>query len=380
MFFSSSQDITREWYISHKVNMEAGTNVGWVHVPSSALIPAQAAELWQVYDDGVKSGAEGWHDAPKLRVRVMSAKQHQAELHRLEEEQIQAMAQAQEAKSIMVEGQEEGDYQHGRMGMYELVEGKGVNGRGVWQLQGNSDSFLYFSRSNVMEWVISNRREMEAGEAVGWTRVTSRALTPDRVTKLWRLYDGVKSGAKGWHDAPKLRVRVMLAEQHQAEYARIAARYAYEAAAVAAAYDAAVAADHVANDALYAAGDAAGIVPGAIVRVKECFKSEVRKGFKKEIPAPTGKVIPGGKQDRNDGKCRVRYSKKVVWRHYPYQVELAVELAGGGGGGDAGAVGAASAVGAAGAAPGGAADPGAGAGAAGETTPRRRVPKRPVGK
>jgi hypothetical protein len=169
--------------------------------------------------DGVNS-AKGWHDAPKLQVRVMSAEQHQAELQRLEEEQIQAMAQAQEAKSIMVQGQEKDDYQHGRMGMYELVEGKVVNGRGVWQLQGNIDSFLYFSRRNIMEWVISNRREMEAGEAVGWLRVTSRALTPDRVTKLWRVYDGVSS-AKGWHDAPKLRVRVMSAEQHQAELQRL---------------------------------------------------------------------------------------------------------------------------------------------------------------
>ena len=33
----------------------------------------------------------------------------------------------------VVEGQEEGEHQHAMMGRYELMEGKVVNGRGVWK-------------------------------------------------------------------------------------------------------------------------------------------------------------------------------------------------------------------------------------------------------
>ena len=34
---------------------------------------------------------------------------------------------------LVVEGQEEGELHHDKMGYYELMEGKLMNGRGVWQ-------------------------------------------------------------------------------------------------------------------------------------------------------------------------------------------------------------------------------------------------------
>jgi uncharacterized protein YuzB (UPF0349 family) len=197
------------WWISRKEDMEAGKAAGWITVESSALTPDRATAQWHVCDSST------FHDAPKLRVYVMSAEQQHAELQRLAEEQAQAMVQAQEARSIMVEGQEEGDYQYGCMGMYELVEGKVVSGRGVWQHQGDNDLFLYFCSS--MAWYISSKESMEAGKAAGFVHVTSSALTPDQATTQWRV-----ANDSAFQDAPKLRVRVMSAEQQQAELQRLA--------------------------------------------------------------------------------------------------------------------------------------------------------------
>jgi hypothetical protein len=205
---------SRSWWISSKKTMEASKSTGWITVESSALTPDRATAQWCVID------GSSFRNAPKLRVYVMSAEQQQAELQRLAEEQAQAMAQAQEARSIMVEGQEEGDDQHGSMGMYELMEGKVLNGRGVWQNH-NRSCFMFFSWSSQdlsHQWFIDNKQGMEAGTNTGRIKGASSALTPVQATKLWRVHDGVNS----WHYAPKLRARVMSAEQQQAELQRLA--------------------------------------------------------------------------------------------------------------------------------------------------------------
>jgi hypothetical protein len=88
------------------------------------------------------------------------------------------------------------------MGVYELEEGKEVNARGVWKATGKEEFMFYASSSN--EWCISDRKDMEAGEAAGWMSVASTALTPDKITEGWRVGDG----KKGWEDAPKLRARL----------------------------------------------------------------------------------------------------------------------------------------------------------------------------
>jgi hypothetical protein len=90
------------------------------------------------------------------------------------------------------------------MGVYELMEGKEVNGRGVWQITGGQEYFMYYSF--YKRWYISDRADMEAGKAAGWMRVASSALTPDQVTETWKV--GPKShGGKGWLDVPKVRAR-----------------------------------------------------------------------------------------------------------------------------------------------------------------------------
>jgi hypothetical protein len=63
---------------------------------------------------------------------------------------------------------------------------------------------MYYSSNK--EWAISNsnREYMEAGEAVGWLKATSTALTPDQTTETWQVSP---SNGEGWLDVPKVRVR-----------------------------------------------------------------------------------------------------------------------------------------------------------------------------
>jgi hypothetical protein len=103
--------------------------------------------------------------------------------------------------SIMLEGQEEGDRHQVKMGVYELVEGKEVNARGVWKRTGK-EHFMYYSSTN--KWRIGNQGRMEAGKNTGWLNVASTALTPDKITETWKV-DGVEHK---WHDAPKVRAQL----------------------------------------------------------------------------------------------------------------------------------------------------------------------------
>ena len=100
------------------------------------------------------------------------------------------------------------------MGVYELVEGKEVNGRGVWQMAGGQEYFMYYSSDK--EWYISHREAMEAGENAGWMGVASTALTPDQVTETWKVGDGT-----AFVDAPKVRARMCSAEEKRAAAERL---------------------------------------------------------------------------------------------------------------------------------------------------------------
>jgi hypothetical protein len=110
------------------------------------------------------------------------------------------MAAASGVGDIRVEGQQQGDPQHDCMGVYELMEGKEVNGRGVWQMAGGQEDFMYYSSNK--KWYINARASMEAGKDAGWMSVASSALTPNQITETWQVSDG-----KAWVDAPKVRAR-----------------------------------------------------------------------------------------------------------------------------------------------------------------------------
>jgi hypothetical protein len=199
---------TKEWYISGKrAKMEAGKASGWMRVASTALTPDQITETWQVYDIVAKA----FVDAPKVRARMCSVEEKQC-------------------TDILLEGQQQGDHQHDCMGMYELMEGKKVNGRGVWQMAGGMEYFMYYGSrpgnyfGSIKKWTIGGRASMEAGKGTECgMRVASTALTPDQITKTWQVFDDDEENwvllgdpHKCWVDAPKVRARMYSAEQKRA--------------------------------------------------------------------------------------------------------------------------------------------------------------------
>jgi hypothetical protein len=131
------------------------------------------------------------------------------------------MVSVNESYAVVLEGQEEGELLHDLMGVYERMEGKEINGRGVWQAAGGIDFFLcYFSTARgTGKWLITDRRgtDKNGPHDHRWQplSVESAATTPDQTTELWMAYYGT---ASGWQAAPKLRVRVCSSvEKHAAE-------------------------------------------------------------------------------------------------------------------------------------------------------------------
>jgi hypothetical protein len=119
-----------------------------------------------------------------------SVEKHAAE-QRVEEEQAQALEQAQQSRQLVFEGLAN-DRNH-LMGVYKLMEGKVVNGRAVWEKQGGStELFLYCSDKS--EWFIGKRERMEKGENEGSMFLDTAALTPDqaRPSEVCQVYDDRK--------------------------------------------------------------------------------------------------------------------------------------------------------------------------------------------
>jgi hypothetical protein len=187
---------TKQWWISNRADMEAGKARGYIRVASPALAPDQVTETWKVTDG---TGTGTWLDAPKVRAMLCP------------------MAAARQARDIRVQGQEQGDHQHDKMGAYALVEGKEVNGRGVWQLAGGGEEvFLYNNGGGY--WFICDREDMEAGMNRAWLICESSALTPSALARGWCIVPGEAKG-KCTDDAPKVRAMLcpMAAARGQAQ-------------------------------------------------------------------------------------------------------------------------------------------------------------------
>jgi hypothetical protein len=176
--------------------MEADNGARFMDVQSTTTTPDQIIEQWKVH------GGTAWLNAPKLRVRVCSSVEKHAAEQRVVQQEEQAMVQAQLSRQLVVEGLVN-DRKH-VMGAYELMEGKVVNRRAVWQKQGGEwERFLYYSRTN--SWVVGKRKRMEAGSTKCMMTLATTALTPDqaRPSDVWR----VSAAAPGFVAAPEVRVQ-----------------------------------------------------------------------------------------------------------------------------------------------------------------------------
>ena len=112
-------------------------------------------------------------------------------------------------KNLMLEGQAAGAPQHGKMGAYELMEGKLVSGRCVWRrVGGGHEAYLFYAASSG-KWHVGSKTSMEAsmeaGKSRGRLHVESDALTPDKVTETWKVYAG---GDGNWQARQQLKARV----------------------------------------------------------------------------------------------------------------------------------------------------------------------------
>jgi hypothetical protein len=175
----------KQWMVSSSKNMEAGNGSCCMLTTSTAATPDQITEQWRAGD------GTGWQDAPKLRVRVCSSVEKHAAEQRAEQEQAQALEQAQQSRQLVFEGLSNDPYH--LMVAYQLVEGKVVNGRAVWQKEGGTTELFLYCASNS-EWCISTREEMEKGKNNGIMLLDSAALTPDqaRPSEMCQVSDGRK--------------------------------------------------------------------------------------------------------------------------------------------------------------------------------------------
>jgi hypothetical protein len=164
----------KQWMVSSRGTMEAAGMVssgGSMFTKSTAATPDQITEQWTV------GGGTGGHIAPKLRVRVCSSVEKHAAEQRVEEKQEQALEQAQQSRQLVFEGLANDYFQ--LMGVYQLIDGKVVNGRAVWQKQGGTtERFLYCAHSS--KWLVSIRGNMEKGSTAGFMFLATAALTPDQ--------------------------------------------------------------------------------------------------------------------------------------------------------------------------------------------------------
>jgi hypothetical protein len=106
-----------------------------------------------------------------------------------------------EPPALILQGQEEGSARCGAMGVFEKMEGRVVNERGVWQGIGDRQLFLYYA--NDASWYVnSDKADMEAGVNAGVLAVDSTATTPDEITALekWKVPVENVHGNVGWLD------------------------------------------------------------------------------------------------------------------------------------------------------------------------------------
>ena len=229
--------------------MEAGAHQGSLMAESEAMSPEAIEEgRWHVHDSSEWSAP-----APTVRVQVCAPEERDAKQRSIEAALQLAVAAAEKAVTIVIEGVSEGAEYDDSMGRYVLEREMVVNGRGTWKLEeapveagdaenegapaeaGNAaedegppaeasdaaededeeqdeddGTFLYYASSS-REWFISLQANALTGDPIGWLRSRdsdTTALTPAQLgSRTWQIYD-VES--ESWSDAPTVRAYLAL--------------------------------------------------------------------------------------------------------------------------------------------------------------------------
>jgi hypothetical protein len=75
-------------------------------------------------------------------------------------------------RTIVLQGQEAGEPQHCMMGAYELMEGKLVSGKGVWQRKGSGlEAYLNYAGSSGDWWVGRSQANIYGGGDGQWVHL-----------------------------------------------------------------------------------------------------------------------------------------------------------------------------------------------------------------
>merc|ERR1739841_265601 len=72
---------------------------------------------------------------------------------------------------LVVTGKDEAAGQRRLMGEYKLVEGKWINGYGVWADKAGKGRYIYYASSTDEWWFSDSKEDMEAGAARGLAKV-----------------------------------------------------------------------------------------------------------------------------------------------------------------------------------------------------------------
>jgi hypothetical protein len=201
----------KQWLVSERESMEANNGNCFMLANSTAATPDQITEQWKINAPSC-SGWTGLNapkgtevNAPNLRVRVCSSVEKHAAEQCVEQEQALAFEQARQSRRLVAEGLVNDQAHLMGVYVYELMEGKVVSRRAVWQKQGGGgeERFLYYV-SSTNAWYFTSRKSMETGRSSGFMHLVSAALTPDqaRPSAVWRVDDGTQ-----WEANPEVRVR-----------------------------------------------------------------------------------------------------------------------------------------------------------------------------
>jgi hypothetical protein len=192
LFFCDDQ-----WLVADESAIDEEDPMGFFRTNSIVASPDQISDDWELF---LETG-QGWQHAPKVHTRLCSSAEKHDAVQQDKEWRQEALAEAQQARTLLVEGLNEDGYYGGHhlLGEYELVEGREVNERPVWHMHDchrcptgacrPGGLFLFYSHTG--QWWIGSRWSMESGASTGFANIDSTALTPDQApSRLWQVAAG----------------------------------------------------------------------------------------------------------------------------------------------------------------------------------------------